>query len=316
MQFRQKALSKLQSPEEIDLPVRFARPQGWLVLTTTVVAMAAGGLWATTGSVSPTVRAPGILTHAQGSYVLQSPVAGQVTEVLAEEGSSLPAGAPLLRVRTTGAQSGDGGGSTGGGATGDPGSGDGAGPGAGDGGRGSDEGTAQDESGGKQGGTLVRTLAPGRVTSLAATIGAVVTTGADVAVLERVDGTGAPLKAVLYLPADNGTAVPVGARVDLTVQSVPSQQYGVLRGRVEAVGRTPQSRQQITGFVGDAQLAEQFTRRGRPVAVLVELDRSSRTDSGYAWSTAGGPPYTVASMTPAGGAIRLAGQRPIDWLLP
>lgn len=314
MQFRQKALSKLQSPEEIDLPVRFARPQGWLVLTTTVVAMTAGAFWATTGTVSPTVRAPGILTHAQGSYVLQSPVAGQVTEVLAEEGKSLPAGAPLLRVRTADARSGSGSGgeSTGSGTTGGPGSGTATGGGEGE----SDEGTGKDAGDGKQGGTLVRTLAPGRVTSLAATIGAVVTTGSDVAVLERVDGTGAPLRAVLYLPADNGTAVPVGARVDLTVQSVPSQQYGVLRGRVEAVGRAPQSRQQIAGFLGDAQLAEQFTRQGRPVAVLVELDRSARTKSGYAWSTAGGPPYAVASMTPAGGAIRLASQRPIDWLLP
>ncbi|MFD9971419.1 HlyD family efflux transporter periplasmic adaptor subunit [Streptomyces sp. NPDC059011] len=311
MQFRQKALSKLQSPEEIDLPVRFARPQGWLVLTTTVVAMAAGALWATTGTVSPTVRAPGILTHAQGSYVLQSPVAGQVTEVLAEEGKSLPAGAPLLRVRTADAPSGSVE-SAGSGTTGGPGSGTATGGAEGE----SDEGTGKDAGDGKQGGTLVRTLAPGRVTSLAATIGAVVTTGSDIAVLERLDGTGAPLKAVLYLPADNGTAVPVGARVDLTVQSVPSQQYGVLRGRVKAVGRAPQSRQQIAGFLGDAQLAEQFTRQGRPVAVLVELDRSARTESGYAWSTAGGPPYAVASMTPAGGAIRLASQRPIDWLLP
>lgn len=40
MQFRQQALAKLQSPEELDLPVRFARPQGWLVLSVTLIAMA------------------------------------------------------------------------------------------------------------------------------------------------------------------------------------------------------------------------------------------------------------------------------------
>ncbi|MFG2755826.1 HlyD family efflux transporter periplasmic adaptor subunit [Streptomyces wuyuanensis] len=307
MQFRQKALSKLQSPEEIDLPVRFARPQGWLVLTVTVIAMAAATFWAINGSVSSTVRAPGILTHAQGSYVLQSPVAGQVTEVLAEEGKSLPAGAPLLRVRTSGDADGS-----------DPAEGgaDGTGPDSGEeSGSGSGEGETGD-GGRKKDGAVVRTLAAGRVTSLVATIGAVVTTGADVAVLERVDDGRSPLKAMLYLPADNGTAVPVGARVDLTVQSVPSQQYGVLRGRVKAVGRTSQSRQQIAGFLGDGQLAEQFSRQGRPVAVLVELDRSPRTESGYAWSSSDGPPYAVESMTPAAGAIRLADQRPIDWLLP
>lgn len=309
MQFRQKALSRLQSPEEIDLPVRFARPQGWLVLTVTVIAMAAATFWAIYGSISSTVRAPGILTHAQGSYVLQSPVAGQVTEVLAEEGRTLPAGTPLLRVSTSGDQGeGDGEPTDGSGGTE---SGSGA-----DSGTGGASGDASGDGTGRKDGTLVRTLAAGRVTSLVATIGAVVTTGADVAVLERVDDARSPLKAMLYLPADNGTAVPVGATVDLTVQSVPSQQYGVLRGRVEAVGRTSQSRQQIAGFLGDGQLAEQFSRQGRPVAVLVELDRSSRTESGYTWSSSDGPPYAVESMTPAGGAIRLAGQRPIDWLLP
>ncbi len=96
MQFRQKALAKLQSPEELDIPVRFARPQGWFVLAVTVVLMGAGVFWAVTGTVSPQFSAPGILTHGEGSYVLQSPLAGQVSTVYAKEGAMLPAGAPVL----------------------------------------------------------------------------------------------------------------------------------------------------------------------------------------------------------------------------
>ncbi|UUN30323.1 HlyD family efflux transporter periplasmic adaptor subunit [Streptomyces sp. FIT100] len=299
MQFRQKALSKLQSPEEIDLPVRFARPQGWLVLAVTVAVMVGASFWSAYGSVSSTVSVPGILTHGQGSYVLQSPVAGQVTEVLAEEGKQLPAGAPLLKVRTATA-----------------------------GGERQDEtaddtqqgGSGGEENGGEKGeensDTVVRTIAAGRVTALVATIGAVVTTGANVAVLERVEDAGAPLMAMLYLPAGNGTAVPEGARVDLAVQSVPAQQYGVLRGTVKAVGRSSQSAQQIAGFLGDGQLAEQFSQQGRPVPVLVELNRSSRTKSGYRWSSQDGPPFAIGSMTLATGSVHLADQRPIDWLLP
>ncbi|MGI5403953.1 hypothetical protein ACQEVG_31775 [Streptomyces sp. CA-135486] len=268
MQFRQQALSKLQSPEEIDLPVRFARPQGWLVLTVTVAVMIAASVWAVTGTVSSTLGATGILTHAQGSYVLQSPVSGQVTEVLAEEGKRLPANSPLLKVRTA------------------------------------------------KGDTTVRTLTAGRLTALVADIGSVVTTGADVAAVERVEQAEDPLMAVLYVPAGSGSTVPVGASVDLTVQSVPTQQYGVLRGRVKAVGRTAQTRQRITGFLGSSQLGEQFSKSGQPVAVLVRLDPSSRSKSGYAWSSSDGPPYAVDSMTLATGAIRLAEQHPIDWLLP
>ncbi|MET9322978.1 HlyD family efflux transporter periplasmic adaptor subunit [Streptomyces sp. NPDC003038] len=268
MQFRQKALSKLQSPEELDLPVRFARPQGRLVLAVTVVVMAAASFWALTGTVSSKLSAPGVLTHAEGSYVLQSPVAGQVTGVLAEEGQLLSPGAPLLNVRTD------------------------------------------------QGDRPVRAVAGGRLTTLVAKVGSVVTTGADVATVERVQNPDDPLVAVLYVPGGSGGAIAVGAPVDLSVQSVPRHRFGVLRGRVKAVGRVPQTEAQISGFLGDNGLAEQFSRQGKPVAVLVQLERSSTTESGYKWSSADGPPYAVDSTTPVTGAVHLAARRPADWLLP
>lgn len=268
MQFRQQALAKLQSPEELDLPVRFARPQGWLVLAVTVIATAAAAVWAVTGSVSATVGGPAVLTYGQGSYVLQSPVAGQVTAVLAREGERLAAGSPVLKVRT------------------------------------------------EQGDEVVRTLDAGRITALAAGVGQIVSTGANVAAVEKVARAGAPLRATVYVPAESAAGIPAHASVDLTVQSVPSQEYGVLRGEVTSVDRAPQSAQQIAAFLGDGRLGEQFTKEGRPVAVTVELRKSSTTRSGYEWSTADGPPFEPASMTPATASVRLTDRRPVDWLLP
>lgn len=268
MQFRQQALAKLQSPEELDLPVRFARPRGWLVLSVTVAVVAAASVWAVTGSVASTVSAPAVLTHGEGSYILQSPAAGQVTAVLAKEGERLPAGSPVLEVRTAGGEA------------------------------------------------VVRTVAAGRITALAATLGQIISTGADVAAVEKVADADEPLYATVYVPAEDAASIPVHAAVDLTVQTVPSEAYGVLRGRVRSVGRTAQSARQIAAFLGDAQLGRQFTGDGRPVAVLVRLDRSASTRSGYRWSSADGPPYALTSMTMATGSIRLADQRPVDWLLP
>ncbi|MGP2437840.1 HlyD family efflux transporter periplasmic adaptor subunit [Streptomyces sp. JW3] len=268
MQFRQQALAKLQSPQEFDLPVRFARPQGWLVLSVTVLAMAAASVWAVTGSVAATVDAPAVLTHNQGSYLLQSPVAGQVTAVVARPGQRLGAGAPVLKVRTA------------------------------------------------EGETVVRTVDAGRVSALAATVGQIIRTGADVAAVEKVAHADDPLYATVYVPAENAAAIPAHAAVDLTLQSVPAQQYGVLRGRVTAVDRAAQSAQQISAFLGDSRLGEQFTQDGRPVAVTVSLDRSAATESGYAWSSEDGPPFALSSLTLGTGSVRLAGQHPVDWLLP
>ncbi|MFI6435878.1 HlyD family efflux transporter periplasmic adaptor subunit [Streptomyces sp. NPDC050759] len=268
MQFRQQALAKLQSPEELDLPVRFARPQGWLVMSVTVVVMAVASVWAVTGSVASTVSAPAILTHGQGSYILQSPVAGQVTQVIAKEGTQLPANSPVLKVRTA------------------------------------------------DGDSVVRTVAAGRLTALAATIGQIISTGANVAAVEKVAHASDPMYATVYVPAENAASIPEDAAVDLTVSSVPTQEYGVLRGHVKSVDRSAQSAQQIAAFLGDSQLGEQFTKDGRPVAVLVRLDKSKATKSGYRWSSAEGPPFALTSMTVASGSIRLADQRPVDWLLP
>ncbi|GAB1339289.1 HlyD family efflux transporter periplasmic adaptor subunit [Streptomyces sp. E-15] len=267
MQFRQQALAKLQSPEELDLPVRLARPQGWLVLGVTVVVMAAAAVWAVTGSVASTVGAPAILTHGQGSYLLQSPVSGQVTAVLTRQGARLPANAPVLKVRTA------------------------------------------------RGTSVIRTVAAGRVTTLAADIGQIIRTGTTVAAVEKVAHRSDPLYATVYVPAENAAAIPAHASVDLTVSSVPTERYGVLRGEVTSVDRTAQSAQSIAAFLGDSQLGEQFTRKGRPVAVLVRLDPSA-TKSGYRWSSAGGPPFRLDSMTLATGSVHLADQHPVDWLLP
>ncbi|WP_314174833.1 HlyD family efflux transporter periplasmic adaptor subunit [Streptomyces winkii] len=268
MQFRQKAFSKLQSPEELDLPVRYARPQGWLVLLVTVLVMAGAGYWAITGRVSGKLDAPGVLTHAKGSYVLQSPVSGQVVDVLAEEGRMLPPNTPVLKVRTD------------------------------------------------LGYRSVRTVAAGRMTSLTAKIGSVITTGKDVATVERIERDDEPLVAMLYVPGSSGSTVSPGAAVDLTVQSAPTDEYGVLRGRVKAVGRAAQTRQQISSFLGNGQLAAQFTKDGQPVPVMVQLDKSSETKSGYRWSSEKGPPYRLDSMTITDGAIHQPKQRPVDWLLP
>jgi hypothetical protein len=167
-----------------------------------------------------------------------------------------------------------------------------------------------------QGEQVVRTIDAGRLTSVTATIGAVVTTGTDVASVERIEGADDPLVVLLYVSGAGAAAVPVGARVDLTVQSAPAQQYGVLRGRVAAVGRAAQTEQQITRFLGDAQLGAQFSAHGRPLPVVVKLEQSDSTKSGYRWSSADGPPYAIGSMTLATGSVRLSDQRPIDWLLP
>ncbi|CAM5294930.1 hypothetical protein SGRIM128S_06393 [Streptomyces griseomycini] len=211
MQFRQQALARLQSPEELDLPVRFARPQGWLVLSVTVVAMAAASVWAVTGSVPSTVGAPAVLTHGQGSYVLQSPVSGQVTAVLARQGERLPAYSPVLKVRT------------------------------------------------EQGDTVVRTLDAGRVTALAAGVGQIIRTGADVAAVEKVADAGCTRRCTSppRAPPPSPPTPPWTSRCS----RCPARSTACCTASL--VGRSAQSAQQIAAFLGDSQLGRAVHERGQ-----------------------------------------------------
>ena len=155
------------------------------------------------------------------------------------------------------------------------------------------------------------------MTTLVATIGSVVTTGADVAAVERIESADDPADGDVVLPADNGSSVPVGAAVDLTVQSAPAQRYGVLRGRVKSVGRTGSdgSADRLASW-GTASWASSSRSRASPVPVLVRLDDLVAHQVRLPWSSSAGPPYAVGSMTLASGTVHLAEQRPIDWLLP
>jgi len=268
MQFRQKALAKLQSPDELDTPLRLANSRGWLVLAVVAMLIVGGGVWSVTGSLPRKLSAPGILTHLQGSFTLQSPVSGQVTSVFVDQGSTFPDRTPLFSVQTSSGQT-----------------------------------------------RIVRAVSAGRVTALLAKIGQVVNTGAALAVVERIDDADDRLVAVLYAVGTSGPIIPVGASVDLIVQSVPEQQFGVLRGRVASVGQFPETRQQITDFLGDDQLGGRFTETGQPLKIVVDLSAAPETESGYQWSSKDGPPFRIDSRTTVVGAIHLAVQRPIDWVV-
>jgi hypothetical protein len=122
---------------------------------------------------------------------------------------------------------------------------------------------------------------------------------------------------MLYVTGDGAGSVPVGAAVDLTVQSVSAKRYGTLRGKIAAIGAEPESKTQITDFLGSSTLGDVFSAKGSPVAVLVQLSTDAGTKSGYAWSSSsGGPPTALSSMTPVSASVVLSEQRPLDWLLP
>lgn len=98
MDFRRKALDSLRAPDELDSPVRLARPQGWVSLLVVAAVIAAGVVWCCIGQVPRTVGGSGVLTYPEGISALQGAYTGNVGTVFAQTDSVVPAGTPVMSV--------------------------------------------------------------------------------------------------------------------------------------------------------------------------------------------------------------------------
>ncbi|MYZ41147.1 MULTISPECIES: HlyD family efflux transporter periplasmic adaptor subunit, partial [unclassified Streptomyces] len=90
---------RLRSSDDFDVPVRLAPTRSVVALAVTVVLLAAGAVWSFAGSLPRTMRAPGVLTHTDGSFFLHSPVPGRIERVDVVEGVLFPKGTVLFTVR-------------------------------------------------------------------------------------------------------------------------------------------------------------------------------------------------------------------------
>lgn len=100
--FRQTALERLSSPEQLDQLVRITRPTGWLALLALGLILVAAILWGVFGSLPIQVTGQGILLSAGGLHDVISPAAGQVVEVDFEAGDVIQAGQIVAYMIETG----------------------------------------------------------------------------------------------------------------------------------------------------------------------------------------------------------------------
>lgn len=99
MKFRTKALAKRRQGEELDRLPSIAKPRGWvaaIALTVLVVGLLVGLL---AGSIPRKVNGGGVLASDGGLAEVQSPVAGEVVDVLVAAGDEVVPDTPVATVR-------------------------------------------------------------------------------------------------------------------------------------------------------------------------------------------------------------------------
>ncbi|MFC4056738.1 HlyD family efflux transporter periplasmic adaptor subunit [Planomonospora corallina] len=155
----------------------------------------------------------------------------------------------------------------------------------------------------------------GQVVGTTVSDGQVVAIGGTVATVERTDIPGDRLVAMVFVPADRAAWIAPGRPVDLSVSTAPAAAFGLLRGRVTSVGRYPLTEEALAGLVGGQLAARRYATVQAPLMVIVDLIPDADSRSGYAWSTAQGPPVQLDSQVTVSASIHLREQTPFDLVL-
>ncbi len=98
MLYRTEAYQQRGRTSPIDGILRVSAPREWLVLVILTVAIAGVILWSVLGRLESGINAACTLRAAGERHVVVSPSSGFVSETLAEQGSHVSSGDPLVRI--------------------------------------------------------------------------------------------------------------------------------------------------------------------------------------------------------------------------
>lgn len=99
--FREEAVDKMLSPDDLDRLMRVTDPRGWLALVALTALLVPAVLWGVFGTIPTQVSADdGIVLHLDAVHAVASQTSGIVTEVGVKTGDQVQEGQAVVSVRT------------------------------------------------------------------------------------------------------------------------------------------------------------------------------------------------------------------------
>ena len=155
----------------------------------------------------------------------------------------------------------------------------------------------------------------GVVVGVAAASGQVVGAGSTVLTVERTSGSDGKMVALLFVNASAAAEMVPGMQADLSVSSAPSAAFGLLRGKIASVSQYPLDGAALNNLLGGDPALSGYTSPGEPWLVTVDLTPQAGSPSGFAWTSAAGPPGSLRSLTSVTATVSLGSQSPVSFVL-
>jgi len=165
--------------------------------------------------------------------------------------------------------------------------------------------------------TEVRSPYDGRIVELKVNPGDVVTKAMPLAgMLPLGSDDGSGLRAVLFSSPADGKKVRPGMDVQIEPSTVRKEEFGFIIGKVVEVAEIPSTSQGMMRVLKNSRLVDALSGKSAPFQIVVELQRSDKTPSGFRWSSSTGPKIRINSGTPCSAEVAVRYQRLISLAIP
>ena len=162
------------------------------------------------------------------------------------------------------------------------------------------------------GSIAVEAAEDGTVVELLAYPSDAVEAGATIASIQPDDQD---LRVYAFVPVDWSQPIKPGMPVQISVTTVPSEEYGLLLGTVSGVGTHPVTRGGVGALLNNDEITD-IVVAGVPVFQIEVSLTASDTPTGYAWTSGEGPPEPLTAGTLVNATVITAVQAPITLLFP
>ncbi len=164
-------------------------------------------------------------------------------------------------------------------------------------------------------GTLLLSPVDGTVAELSADRNGLVNSGQTVLSIMPLDSS-SRIEAVVYISMADGKLVFPGDDVLVRPASLPHNEQGMIRARVESVSDAPISEHALNRVLGNIKLVDKASVEGAPFSVRISLLRDDLAPSGYSWTSGYGPELKLTPGTPISARITVERATLLSLALP
>jgi hypothetical protein len=279
--YREKALSKLSSPEQLDQLIQVVNPKYWVMLSALAIVVIIFAISLIYGEVPITISGEGIIMNPKGIQGIIAEETGYIKNIAVSDNNMVVKDQVIAEIKPLSVNT--------------------------------EEDNAPETSNKKRQNVKVTSPDAGKLFAFWVIDNDYVKSGDTIGVIETPCSE---LEALIFIPLFESKKIEPNMKVEISPSTINKENYGYLNGEVTEVGEYPLTRTSLMGYVRNTTLVDRFLDNSMPIKVNVKLLKNPDSPSGYMWSSGMGPKFKISKATLCSARIIVGEVKPISLFLP